>query len=144
MSIRVVTSQDAWNGFLRRAKKAFPKEYMEVIWGVETVDSYRITDFKKIHTAKQTQRGLEYDDVTLEKLKWQAAQEGKEFLGTVHTHPRAEFDTSPSQEDHTHAVSGGEKVMGVVVIYKKNNRFVVETDWWFPQRKIEFILLPED
>lgn len=145
MAIKVVTSKDAWAGFIRRAKRAFPKEHMEALWGEETVDSYRITDFKRIK-ASSTGSSLDADNkAEAKRQRWLAQQSGKTFLGTVHTHPRADYDTAPSAQDHVDGIIDGEKVMGVVVIYKKKDstRFVTEIDWWFPQAKMEFELLPE-
>ena len=144
MAIKVVTSQAAWTGFLRRAKRKFPCEYIEALWGEETIDSYRITNFKRIKINKTTHNSIDYADTELSRQKWLAEKEGKTFLGTIHTHPRKDFDTSPSQTDH-HQSSKDEKIIGVVVIYKKKDspRFVAETDWWYPQHKMDFELLPE-
>jgi len=144
MAIKVVTSDKAWKGFLRRAKTHFPNEHIEAVWGEETVDSYRITHFKPLKINKATPRSLDYDDSELKRQKWLAEKAGKTFLGTVHTHPRQDLDTAPSQTDH-HESTKDEKIIGVVVIYKKKDstRFAVETDWWFPQKKIEFEILPE-
>lgn len=145
MAIKVITSIKNWNGFIRRAKKSFPKEHVEALWGEVTVDSYRITDFKRVKVTKTTSIWAEYDDAEIKRQKWLAQKEGKTFLGTVHTHPRADLDLSPSQDDHHSGYSDGEKIMGIVVIYKKkdSNRFVMETEWWFPQPKIEFEVLEE-
>lgn len=145
MAIKVITSEKAWAGFVRRAKKAFPKEHIEAIWGEETIDSYRITDFKRIKLDRQNLKSLEYNDVEILRQKWLAQSENKIFLGTIHTHPSNQFDTSASEVDHREATKDGEKVMGITVIYKKkdSNRFVVQTDWWYPQSKMEFVLLPE-
>lgn len=145
MAIKVVTSEKAWAGFLRRAKVTFPNEHIEALWGEETVDSFRITDFKKIHVDKTTNNSIEFNDAETVRQKWLAASEGKVYLGTVHTHPSKSYDTAPSEVDHHEGAKDGEKVMGVVVIYKKkdSNRFVVHTNWWFPQSKLDFVLLPE-
>lgn len=144
MSMKVVTSEKAWNGFLRRAKRAFPCEHIEALWGEQTVDSYRVTDFKPLKITKATPKSLEYNDAELKRQKWMAEKAGKSYLGTVHTHPRKDFDTAPSQTDH-HESSKDEKIIGIVVLYKKKDspRFVAEADWWFPQKRIDFELLPE-
>lgn len=144
MAIKVITSQSAWDGFIRRAKRIFPNEHVEAIWGEETVDSYRITDFKRLKT-NSTPTSIDYDDAEIKRQKWLATQQGKTFLGTVHTHPSKKLDTAPSEHDHREGAKDGEKVMGVVVLYKKRDseRFVVETNWWFPQPLIEFVLLSE-
>jgi proteasome lid subunit RPN8/RPN11 len=144
MAIKVITSTDAWEGFLRRAKRAFPQEHVEAIWGEETVESYRITDFRKLKTTN-TASSIDYDETEVRRQKWLAQQQGKIFLGTVHTHPSKQFDTSPSETDHREGLKDDEKVMGIVVLYKKKDseRFIVETNWWIPQPLIEFVLLSE-
>ena len=145
MAIKVLVGEAAWNGFLRRAKSAFPNEHIEALWGEETIDSFRITDFKHVKINKATHSGIDYDDAEMKRQKWLAQKADKTFLGTVHTHPHADYDTAPSQTDHHDGSKDGEKVMGVVVLYKKkdSNRFIVEHDWWVPQPKIEFEILPE-
>lgn len=144
MAIKVVTSEAAWAGFVRRAKHAFPNEHVEAIWGEETVDSYRITDFKRLKTYCSP-GAIDYDEAEIKRQKWLAQKANKSFLGTVHTHPSKSYDTAPSEFDHREGAKDGEKVMGIVVLYKKKDseRFIIEVNWWTPQPKIEFILLPE-
>lgn len=145
MAIKVVTSKIAWAGFVRRAKRAFPKEHVEAIWGEETVDSYRITDFvrMKLNASGCNTTTIDYDEKEVRRQKWLAEKNGKIFLGTIHTHPYSSMDSSPSTVDHHEAAKDGERVIGVMNLYKKNNRFKEEVDWWFPQHKITFELLPE-
>jgi len=145
VALKVVASEKAWAGFISRAKRAFPQEHIEAIWGEETIDSYRITDFKRIRLVNNSSKSIEYDDSEIKRQKWLAQKAGKVFLGTVHTHPRADFDTAGSKLDHHDGASDGEKIMGIMVLYKKknSNRFVIEVDWWVPQPKITFELLPE-
>lgn len=147
MAIKVVTSDSAWKGFIRRAKNTFPIEYIESVWGEETVDSFRITDFvkMKVNKEKSSNNSIHYDAKELERQRLLAEKEGKTFLGTIHTHPSSSYDTAPSELDHYEGAKDGEKIMGVVVIYKKkdSNRFVIKANWWFPQCKLDFILLEE-
>jgi proteasome lid subunit RPN8/RPN11 len=144
MAFKVITTDEAWRGFLTRAKKNFPTEHCEALWGVATLDSFRITDFKRMRVAFATNtRLVDYDDAEVKRQKWLAQKAGKEFLGTVHTHPWSTADTCGSTKDHHEAAKDGERIMGVVALYKKKGRFVIETEWWFPQPKIEFELLPE-
>lgn len=145
MAIKVITSGKAWTGFLRRAKRAFPHEHCEAIWGEESVDTFRITDFKRITYEYAGTRKLDYTDAEIKRQKWLAQKAGKTFLGTVHTHPYSNSDSAASSLDHHEASKDGEKIMGIVVIYKKKDstRFVTEADWWFPQSKLEFILLED-
>ncbi len=76
MAIKVVTSEKAWEGFLRRAKRKFPNEHIEALWGDVTVDSYRVTHFKTIKTQKSSPLGIDYDDTELKRQKWLAEKAG--------------------------------------------------------------------
>ena len=141
--IRVIARPDDWNGFIRRAKKAFPKEHCEALWGNATVDGFRITKFAAMKTnAVADNATVDYDESELRNQMVAAAREGYDFLGTIHTHPDKEFDTAASTFDHYAAAKDGERVMGVVVLYKnEKNKFVVQTDWWIPQPRIAFELM---
>lgn len=144
MAFKIIACESAWQKFVQRAKKAYPKEHIEAIWGIEMTDSFRITDFKRIKLTSSTHNSLDYDDIELKRQVYLAKKEGKSYLGTVHTHPGSGYDTSASATDHHKSIKE-EKIMGVVVIYKKkdSNRFVIETDWWQPQPKMQFELLPD-
>jgi hypothetical protein len=144
LAFKVITFDVAWHGYMRRAKKAFPNEYVEALWGVPTVDSFRITDFVKLRAIGSKNHIECYDDSTeIKRQILEAKAAGKEFLGTIHTHPSKAFDTAASTTDHHSAVQDGERIMGVVVLHKKGRRFISEVEWWFPQPKIEFELLSE-
>lgn len=145
MAIKVVTRKDAWSRFVRRAKAVFPREHAEAIWGEETVDSFRITDFikMKLNKDKCNTTTIDYDDAELKRQKKLAEKAGKIFLGTIHTHPYASSDSSATTTDHHEGAKDGERVMGVLNLYKKDGRFKEEIDWWVPQKKMEFVLLPE-
>lgn len=142
--MKVVTSQQAWNGFLRRAKTHFPKEYIEALWGAETIDAFRIVEFRKMKIDTTSSGKIDYSDEEVVRQKVLAGEEDMIFLGTVHTHPKKDADSSPSQHDHVEAVKDGERVMGVVYLYKKpSKRFDIKADWWFPQPPLDFVLLGE-
>jgi proteasome lid subunit RPN8/RPN11 len=143
VAIKVITSEKAWRDFVRRAKRVFPQEYINAIWGEETVDSFRVTDFIRMRLNTGSTKTINYDDTELKRQKWLAEKAGKMLLGTVHTHPYASSDSAASAVDHHEAAKDGEKVMGVLVLYKKDDRFKEEVDWWIPQRKIDFVRLPE-
>jgi proteasome lid subunit RPN8/RPN11 len=143
--MKVIVREKSWKAFLAKAKRAYPCEYVNSIWGEETIDSFRITDFKRIKTDTPSPNSINYTEAELKRQKWLAQQNGKVFLGTVHTHPSKRFDTAASNIDHHEGAKDGEKVMGIVLVYrnKDTERFVIEADWWLPQNKIDFVLLSE-
>ena len=140
--IRVIARPHDWKSFIRRAKEAFPKEHCEALWGNATVDGFRVTKFAAMKTnAVSDNATVDYDEDELQNQMVAAAREGFTFLGTIHTHPDKEFDTAASTFDHYAAAKDGERVMGVVVLYKNDkNKFIVKTDWWIPQPRIAFEL----
>jgi proteasome lid subunit RPN8/RPN11 len=141
--IRVIARPTDWNGFIRRAKKAFPTEHCEALWGDVTVDGFRITKFSvmKTNAVEDGETTVDYDDAELHRQMHLATVAGVKFIGTVHTHPDKDFDTAASAIDHHLGSSDGERIMGVVVLYKNDkNKFVVKTDWWIPQPRIAFEL----
>jgi proteasome lid subunit RPN8/RPN11 len=140
--IRVIARECDWNGFIRRSKKAYPTEHCEALWGDATVDGFRITKFSalKMNPEKNDNSTIDYDDEEVHRQMTEAAVDGHTFLGTVHTHPSKEYDTAASTFDHRAASKDGERLMGVVVIYKEKKKFVVKTDWWIPQPRIAFEL----
>lgn len=138
--MRVVVGKRSWQGFVRRAKGSFPMEHCEALWGESTVDGFRITDIKHMKVTVEKNQ-VDYDDDEVQRHRAAAAKVGKTFLGTVHTHPGKSFDTCGSTHDHHVASKDGELLMGVVVLYKdpKGSKFVMQSDWWIPQPKIEVI-----
>jgi proteasome lid subunit RPN8/RPN11 len=142
--MKVFASEKAWLAFLRRAKSHFPKEYIEALWGNETVDSFRIVEFRKMRITATTPTTIDYDDAEATRQRVLAGEEDLTFLGTIHTHPGKGYDTSPSQHDHIDAIKDGERVMGVVYIFQRpSKRFHIRVDWWFPQSPLQFVLLSD-
>lgn len=146
--MKVVVSDQVWSGFLRRAKRHHPQEHIEAIWGIETVDGFRITALKRIRLTARTggvMGELDYDHIEIARQKWEAEQQGYHFLGTVHTHPHANNDDSPTTDDHTSAIKDGERLMGILHLWKPKDstRFEMRLSWWIPQRPFEFEILPE-
>lgn len=147
--MKVFTSRSAWQGLLRRAKANHPREHVEALWGIQTIDAFRILRFNRIQLNPQKPHdewGLEYTKKETERQKKLAKAAGLEFLGTVHTHPLEEHDAVPSEDDHLGAIKDGERIMGIVHLYKpkrRNSRFVYTARWWFPQKPVSFEVLPD-
>jgi proteasome lid subunit RPN8/RPN11 len=150
--VKVFTSRSAWQGFLRRAKRAYPLEHVEALWGHATVDAFRILKFNRIRLKLdkdgnpiQTQNELEYTAKEIKRQKDLAKAAGLEFLGTVHTHPGKDDDPAASEDDHVGAVKDGEKMMGVVHLFRADRKkpFTCVPRWWFPQKPIPFEILPD-
>jgi proteasome lid subunit RPN8/RPN11 len=142
--IRVIARPRDWKSFIRRAKDTFPTEHCEALWGNATVDGFRITKFAtmQMNMEKNDNSTIDYGEEEIHRQMVNAAREGYDFIGTVHTHPDKDYDTAASTFDHHAASRDGERIMGVVVLYKNDkNKFIVKTDWWIPQPRIAFELM---
>ncbi len=132
-------------------------EHVEALWGHETVDTFRILRFAPIRLGdptngvkKEEAGDPEVDEIyyTRKEAKRQkqlAKEAGMEFLGTVHTHPHIDHEHVPSEMDHIIAVKDGEKMMGIVHLYKpkRSARFQCTVRWWFPQQPLAFEILED-
>lgn len=134
-----------WKKLLRRAKSKHPLEFVEAIWGTETVDSFRISDFNRMRIKDAAKNSLEYDDEEIVRQKALAHAAGKTFLGTIHSHPHVDYSPAPSDTDHEEGILKGERVMGILHLWKdrKTKRFCHDIAWWFPQSRIPFEVLPD-
>jgi proteasome lid subunit RPN8/RPN11 len=138
--MKITVDKTAWRNFVRRAKYKFPKEYIEYLWGKETKAYYHITRFIKIpHTA--TQVSIYCDEGTFACQQKLAKAQGLTCLGSIHTHPHYK-DCSASQTDHEESYEEGEKIIGILALYKNNkiNRLQPYIRWWVPQPIMDFIL----
>lgn len=141
--MRVVVSANAWKNFLRRGKSHYAHEIVAALWGYETVEAFRVS---RIHPmrVKAGRFWCTYDDEEISRQKMLAAEAGLKFLGTIHTHPHPDCDPSPSARDHIDSLGHGEKLMGIIHLWKdKNGRFKTDVAWWFPQRKIPFEVIDD-
>jgi proteasome lid subunit RPN8/RPN11 len=141
--MNVVIAEPIWDSFVARSKRHHPLEHIEAIWGTETVDGFRILELHRLRITTRTQNCLDYDDIELARQKWLAEKEGLQFLGTVHSHPHRDNDSAPSFIDHIKALKDGERIMGILHLWKEGARFKSTIDWWFPQKPLDFNILPE-
>jgi len=146
--MKIVISKKVWGAFVQRMKNHWPSEHVEAIWGTETIDSFRITAFKRMkYGVKGTniEPEITYDDIEVKRQKWLAEKAGFSFLGTIHSHPHPKHDATPTEDDHISAVGDGERIMGIMHLWKKKDRkrFIMNVLWWFPQPPFELEILPD-
>lgn len=146
----IYVDKSAERGFVRRALAAFPKEYIEAIWGIRKGPNVYVHSFQHLdHSATTGQ--AEYasfeiceEEKVLEKYPdgmdehaESAKQEGVRVLGKIHSHPWEdpdEFDKQddyPSEGDLEEDSSEGSVVTGICLIRKhQNGRKYVTVSYW--------------
>jgi proteasome lid subunit RPN8/RPN11 len=113
MPFAVHVDKRVLRGYIRRALKAYPKEYMETLWGRIRGSDVEIVSFQNIeHTA--TKDAAYYDPGELASQNEEAQESQLQVLGTIHSHP--DGCTWPSEDDMKSALMGGEIVCGIVAI----------------------------
>lgn len=132
-------------GFIRRAWKAYPNEYIEVLAG--TADMNNIWVHLALGVAHRATHGsVEVsDDAEMEDAFDQAREKGLYIVGTWHTHPLTvkendlrEMVASLSMTDHQEGHRCNELISAVSVLWiGEKGRKLSRTEWWLPQGKIK-------
>lgn len=124
---KVVIDRSLLTNFVARAKRRYPKEYIEALWG--TIDGATVY----IHALypvdhKGTPRRCSLPDDWLEQQKQMAEEENLIMLGSLHTHP--DCYPVPSSDDLVDALGSGETIMGICELSNKNDRFSSKVSFW--------------
>ena len=126
--MNVVVNLDEERGFRRRALRAMPNEYMEVLYGFVEGDTINICHFGEIdHEGTQTR--LECEPGAWEYCEWLAKMSGMELLGSIHTHPYRDH-TMYSYIDAVSSAEYGETVLAVCAIDATKPRRKTIIDYW--------------
>jgi proteasome lid subunit RPN8/RPN11 len=127
--LRIMIDKRVLKGFIRRALKAYPKEYAEAVWGnIEdsTINIKVLQDLE--HEA--TRDSITYDAAVMNRSKQEASDFGMAFLGDIHTHPDT-YDASPSEDDWDDSASNKQIILGICSIWKlKSGRRRTRTRFW--------------
>jgi len=127
------------NSFFKNAKKVYPKEYIEAIFGKITkgrVYIYMLVPFGH----KADERAIQVDLEDYEDLYDEALGHGYKLLGTIHTHPGSRsFDTSPSMTDWFDAIDTEEIITGICAIGKRKGEpnLSCSASFWVPMLPCE-------
>lgn len=115
MAFHVVVNKKVLRGYIRRALKAYPKEYMETILGRINGQDIEIWAFQDIpHDGTKMQCG--YDPGDLREQAEEAAAEDMILLGTIHSHTNG-YD-APSDQDWKDSRMNNELLLGICAISK--------------------------
>jgi proteasome lid subunit RPN8/RPN11 len=133
--MRIFCNRNVWRAFVRRAKRRFPKEYIEAAWGRTMKDGVHIYAFTDMeHVA--TKNSVIYDP---EENKEHELAEKLQYLGTIHSHPKY-TDASPSENDWRDAMNEDEMTIGILAIWEKNGRRYSKGVFWPQTRPLDITL----
>lgn len=113
----VVVDKKVLGAFRRRAMRAYPKEYIETVWGKVQGTTAQIFVF---HTMEH--------EATSKKLKThplheeESLHDGLTLLGTLHSHPGSDVSPHPSKCDIVDAWHEGELIFGIMAINLRGSR----------------------
>ena len=127
-------NKQAINRYRRKACKAYPLEYMEVLVGHIRPDSVLVMDILPVkHRGFKTYIEWTYEDFDVAREA--ATARGLLFLGSIHSHPNCL--ANPSEWDNYGSRDLKEHLMGIMeVSCRPNGKKYTKTEWWFPQLKI--------
>ena len=133
---KLLLSNNLISSFRRKGLLAYPKEYMETLWGdISKAGHVKILRMEKLPfdpTNKITNDMIEYN---AKDVKFGIEKNGLIQLGTIHTHPWPELknltdgtkwlaDCSPSEIDWAYLKESPQYVMGIMTILPRKSRRV--------------------
>lgn len=116
--------------FRRRARLAYPKETIELLFGrLGRGGSVDVVAFLPVeHRAGPKHVNFDINN-DYENAREQAEDSGLIFLGSIHSHPD-ERETGPSDADYLAAIEDDELIMGICAVWKARDRLMTRVGWW--------------
>lgn len=134
----ILCSRRELRGYKRRATKAFPKEYLELLFG--TIRGDRITVEKSVHIPQCATRfwvNWKSDDQLEDTIVAMESVHGLEFVGTIHSHTIShELSHIPSDADNDSAHHWEERVFAIDIITKRKGKFQHKIAFFEPQQPL--------
>jgi proteasome lid subunit RPN8/RPN11 len=144
---RVHVNRRAEQGFRRRARKAFPVEYIETLWGRIRGGALYVHIFMPLHHGSvgwknDIPANLWYDPEDLEDQEDEAREHKLDYLGTIHSHVH-QVDSIFSEADLRSIQGTVDCVMGICSITLQcsngRTRKVCQVDYWPSPRPMQVV-----
>lgn len=115
--MRVRVPKGLLQGFTTRAKRAYPKEYVELVYGKVVRNDYCIVAFVEPEQEATPHFVMWMEDEDADTLD--DSPRSPILLGSIHSHPR-ETDASPSEFDWRRQSRSGDQIAGICAIWRKD------------------------
>lgn len=102
-------------GFVRRAKARYPKEFVELIYGREVRDGFKILALVEPEQEGKVKSVTWMEDEDAETLD--DTPSSPVLLGTLHSHPKVS-EASPSEFDWARQLRSGDRVAGICALWR--------------------------
>lgn len=110
--MRVSVDKRLLRGFVRRAKRRYPNEYIEALFGWPDKDGFKVVALEEIEHEADNET-CTFDASDMQPFE----KRGKAFrLGTIHSHPD-EAEGIPSEHDWRSQRDQSEAVAGICCIW---------------------------
>lgn len=127
-------------GFRRRAKKAYPREFLEAMIGQATIHGEVLVHAFCAVPHEGTRDYCNYDPADMCSLEEEFAPQGLHVVGSIHSHPSMNTCVHPSDLDHATGVEHGEFVMGVLHVFKQNGVLRTRCHFSVPRKPLAVIV----
>lgn len=144
---RIHVDRQAERAYRRRAQRAYPREYMETLWGRARGNTLYIYCFMPIRHTSTPDRdycpaAIWYEDEDLEDQHEEAPDHRLECLGTIHSHPDR-IDSIFSEGDLREVQDKADCLMGICAITQQvsrgRTRKVCQIEYWPSPRPMEIV-----
>jgi hypothetical protein len=140
----VVCRASALTGWKRRSAKAWPKEYLELVFGHEKDGIRYVERFVQIpqgatkYTVWPKFTTETYQDFIAE----QESKLGLDYLGSIHTHTvDNDLCLNPSLTDNIGCLECEEQIFAIDMLLKKKGRYRHHVLWFEPQAPLDVVLV---
>lgn len=127
--------------FSRRAKRVYPREYLEALFG-----KLRSDGTAEIHVIAHLPHYSDPDSCWLEPgqefavlkaVKDEAEELGMEFLGTIHSHTTNNTCIHPTECDHEFHKASGSKLLATMFIRPVRGKLRSDVEFNVPRRPLK-------
>lgn len=131
MQVRI--DRNLLRGFVRRAKRRFPDEYIETLFGYADGKTYTVRALEELEHSTD----IEPNELVIEDEIEPCEKRGKYLrLGTIHSHPqltadkRIVADCAPSETDWIDQKEQWEVVTGICFLYQRGKQICSRTRFY--------------
>ena len=139
ISPKVFIDKRTLRAFCRRARRAYPNEHLEALFGKALKSGYYVHIFYPF-PHKGTRYMACYETDELARLHQEAEDMKLKMIGSIHTHVGIKQCDHPSIGDHVQGIEDGEELLGVCNIYVRNKKTHTTFTFCVPSEPLKITL----